>query len=47
VTRTNVIIRSLGEELQRVKKLVALERGERACNVVYFRVVQRTEVQQK
>ncbi len=47
MTRTNVIIRSLGEELQRINKLVASERADRACNVVHFRVVQRTEVQQK
>lgn len=47
MTRTNVIIRSLGEELQRVNRLVALERAERACNVVHFKVIQRTEVKQK
>ncbi len=45
--RTKVILRSLGEELQRVNKLVASERADRVCNVVHFRVVQRTEVKQK
>ncbi len=41
------LIRPLEEELQRVNKLVERERADRACNVVRFRVVQRTEVQQK
>lgn len=47
MSRKNVLIRSLGEELQRINRLVASERTERICNVVHFRVVQRTEVKQK
>jgi hypothetical protein len=47
MSRKNVLIRSLDEELHRINRLVASERADRACNVVHYKTVQRTEVATK